>query len=560
MLRHPRRPLRASSLLLALVAPAFAAGCGDDTTGAGGGGDEGSATTTTATVAASGSVSIASASSGTTASASSGGGSESGSGGGSEGGGGAGIPCEAGCPEELPVCQDGLCVAGCDEDRVVCDTSDGIGSCCEAGALCCPGATPGTSDCRASCDTRCDDGTICGAGEICEQAVEGDTFTCATFAACGLERLCGELCCPLGSRCDEGECKLADIYADGEYLRDTMLIVNETFSESSCELFEECINAPGDRRLLKFGLRTPNDGEGDLFLGNTPCEEGDDDPECAAVPEDLYLYSSCHAHYHFTSYASYRLLDAEGRVAATGHKQAFCLMDLEGPQGQGDEDIYDCGYQGIQSGWADIYDNYLPCQWIDVTDVGPGDYRLEITLNTDRALAESDYTNNALLVDVHIQDNSCAGGCAPWNAGVCVAGDPMARAGDGICDCNGVFEWDAADCAFCDGCFTTSCPGGCSDVDADGCCGAEDTCGLALDGVCNCGGDAAWDAADCGHCISADVDCPDTDSCPFGCGWEGNFQCGGSAEQEGQNDGYCDCTDDGWDVVDCFSCSENCGQ
>lgn len=419
------------------------------------------------------------------------------------------------------------------------------------------GGGGGGGGASACADVACADGfTRCAGCSLCQEDPADPGWTCTPRAACSPERTCGDQCCPIGARCaDDGTCKLADIHADAEVLSASAQVVTEEFSEESCELFEGCIDAAGKRRLLKFSLRTPNVGEGDLFLGKTPCEEGDDDPACATVPDELYLYSACHDHYHFTTYANYRLLDAAGNVAATGHKQAFCLMDLESPPGG--QPIYDCGFQGIQAGFADVYDSYLPCQWIDVTDVAPGDYRLEIALNLEKALAESNYDNNLTLVDVTIDPNSCAGGCAAWDDAVCLADDPQGRAGDGVCDCNGLFEWDHLDCASCDGCTTPSCTGGCEPDAGDGCCGAEDVCERAGNGVCDCGGAAGWDAADCAVCVSADVDCPDVDTCPEGCGWSGN-QCNGQPIEEGMNDGWCDCADEGWDVIDCFSCSQHC--
>jgi hypothetical protein len=103
-------------------------------------------------------------------------------------------------------------------------------------------------------------------------------------------------------------------------------------------------------------------------------------------------------HYHFDNYAAYELRDDSGPVA-TGHKQAFCLLDLYG-WAWGGNGTYDCGNQGISRGFADIYDSSLPCQWIDVTDVPPGDYTLRISLNNPpngsntRFINERNYDNN----------------------------------------------------------------------------------------------------------------------------------------------------------------------
>ena len=58
------------------------------------------------------------------------------------------------------------------------------------------------------------------------------------------------------------------------------------------------------------------------------------------------------------------------------------------------------------SRFSDIYDADLPYQWIDVTDVPPGDYPLRVSINQPRPdsamplLNERDYINNVVEVPV----------------------------------------------------------------------------------------------------------------------------------------------------------------
>jgi hypothetical protein len=89
-------------------------------------------------------------------------------------------------------------------------------------------------------------------------------------------------------------------------------------------------------------------------------------------------------------------------VVATGRKQAFCLEDTDqidpSKPGQG----FTCSYQGISAGWADTYGTYLPCQWIDITDVAPGDYTLRLSINPERILLESSYDDNVFETPVRI--------------------------------------------------------------------------------------------------------------------------------------------------------------
>ncbi len=90
-------------------------------------------------------------------------------------------------------------------------------------------------------------------------------------------------------------------------------------------------------------------------------------------------------------------------VVVTGRKQAFCVMDVaKYSANAGPSHGYTCWDQGLTVGWQDIYGKYLDCQWLDVTDVTPGDYYLRVTINPEANLTESDYTNNAAVVPVRV--------------------------------------------------------------------------------------------------------------------------------------------------------------
>jgi hypothetical protein len=213
--------------------------------------------------------------------------------------------------------------------------------------------------------------------------------------ACGA----GECCTPRDGRFQchprgaDGSCPAADIFIDATQIEGRFDIEWQEFRADSCEIAEACVQGTGMRRLLRFDTWTPNIGEADLFLGQP------------TTPSDVFTFSPCHGHHHFDSYAQYELLSADACcVAASGHKQAFCLIDLArydetigGPTG-----VYGCGYQGIQRGYQDIYSSGLDCQFVDITDVPPGDYILRIRVNVDHILNESDYSNNEINVPVTI--------------------------------------------------------------------------------------------------------------------------------------------------------------
>lgn len=213
--------------------------------------------------------------------------------------------------------------------------------------------------------------------------------------ACGADECCiprdGRFTCH--RRNDDGSCPAADIFIDPARIEGHTTLEWREIRGDSCELAEGCVAGTGMRRLLRFDTWTPNVGEADLYLG------------APSRSSPVFLYSSCHGHYHFDTYAAYELLDASGCcVVAAGHKQAFCLMDLarHDPARGTDAPVYDCGYQGIQRGWQDVYGSSLDCQFVDVTGVPPGDYILRIRVNTEHILLESDYTNNEINVPVRI--------------------------------------------------------------------------------------------------------------------------------------------------------------
>jgi hypothetical protein len=120
---------------------------------------------------------------------------------------------------------------------------------------------------------------------------------------------------------------------------------------------------------------------------------------------DLFTFAPCHRHYHFNGFASYTLLDGEGKAVVTGRAEASCVQDFQPVLSRPDVPCsrrFSCEAQGIQRGWSDLQSNTLECQWLDITDVAPGDYRLQVTLNPARVLQEATLENNTTSVPVTI--------------------------------------------------------------------------------------------------------------------------------------------------------------
>ncbi len=122
-----------------------------------------------------------------------------------------------------------------------------------------------------------------------------------------------------------------------------------------------------------------------------------------------YVFERTHNHWHFFSAARYAL-DVPGEAAREG-KIGFCMFDSFGaatyfqPWDTGSGSQTWCGFDhpngsfvrmGLSPGAADRYAAPREFQWVDVTGLTPGEYRLRGTVNPAGELVESDTGNNAI--------------------------------------------------------------------------------------------------------------------------------------------------------------------
>jgi len=165
-----------------------------------------------------------------------------------------------------------------------------------------------------------------------------------------------------------------DLVVDPQRFVAQMEIVDRLFEPGDCAIAEGVVGAPGYRRLLRFDTVLMNRGDGDLVIGDRS------DPNNPYAK--YFVFHACHGHYHLRDFSIYELLTPDGSVVIAGTKQGFCFEDSFKYEDGGKSHGYDCGYQGITSGWGDWYYKQLVGQWIDITGVPEGEYIVRVSINT----------------------------------------------------------------------------------------------------------------------------------------------------------------------------------
>jgi hypothetical protein len=188
-----------------------------------------------------------------------------------------------------------------------------------------------------------------------------------------------------------------DLTPDPKRFVSQMEIVDRLFQAGDCELQEGSVGGTGYRRLLRFDTVLINSGDGNLIVGSPT------DPNNPYVQQGVFEFSPCHQHYHIKGFSNYQLLNTDGTVAAQGHKQAFCLEDILKYSNDNRSNGYNCGSQGITSGWADWYFKQLSGQWIDITGVPEGDYIVYVEINAAGTFVEgANRYSNVIQTTVHV--------------------------------------------------------------------------------------------------------------------------------------------------------------
>ncbi|XP_072311494.1 protein-lysine 6-oxidase [Eucyclogobius newberryi] len=201
---------------------------------------------------------------------------------------------------------------------------------------------------------------------------------------------------------------LPDLVPDPYYMQASVYVQRVPMYSLRCAAEENCLSSSAyrsdvrdydTRMLLRFPQRVKNQGTADFLPSR---------------PRYSWEWHSCHQHYHsMDEFSHYELMDASTHHSvAEGHKVSFCLEDTSCDYGYYRRYACTSNRQGLSPGCYDTYNADIDCQWIDITDVKPGNYILKVSVNPQYLVPEMDYSNNVVRCDVRYTGNhASASGC-----------------------------------------------------------------------------------------------------------------------------------------------------
>ncbi len=183
------------------------------------------------------------------------------------------------------------------------------------------------------------------------------------------------------------------------------------------------------RELLRFSAMIVNVGSGPFELAASRADtsssfdvsqrthHSDGSTTDSPTTAEMVYGGDGHDHWHVRDLESYELLRLDNGVkVGTGSKSGFCFFDTDpyaldlpgapaGPRYShttcGTQDSLDVS-MGLSVGWGDEYPWNLPDQYIEITSVDNGKYRLRATADQGGLFTEASEGNNVTWVDIRL--------------------------------------------------------------------------------------------------------------------------------------------------------------
>jgi hypothetical protein len=178
--------------------------------------------------------------------------------------------------------------------------------------------------------------------------------------------------------------------------------------------------------VVRFDGFVTNIGDGPLRIAGNPSagnvhqfllEAGGDPADPADYQQGpavtlVYETDDGHNHWHLKDAQEYALWnEAMSQQVTVGSKVGFCLYDIgrvwasAGPQYFSTASVQFCDKNdpgstaiemGVTQGWKDVYRSSVSQQWVDVSAIAPGNYRLSSRTDVSNQIVEKNEANNGL--------------------------------------------------------------------------------------------------------------------------------------------------------------------
>lgn len=210
---------------------------------------------------------------------------------------------------------------------------------------------------------------------------------------------------------------------------------------------EEYGSATSLRRLLRFDGYVHNAGVGAVAVRGSDragtvmdttaqlvdqSSGGPDERPMPVATSVRWEPDDSHFHWHLRSAARYSLWDQQGAaLIGAAEKVGFCLLDSQPVTASWGDNRFTSECEkfnretaevtmGVSPGFRDVYSSKTAFQWVDVSDVPPGNYLIRSEVDPDDVIDESDETNAPANVPVTIP-----GWVAQPTAAVTIGGGPV---------------------------------------------------------------------------------------------------------------------------------------
>jgi len=191
------------------------------------------------------------------------------------------------------------------------------------------------------------------------------------------------------------------------------------------EVYSDASLGVKDRYLMRFWGFVVNVGQGPLDIAGNPragtvrqrgsATGGATATDWTEIGDPPVIYESAdgHDHFHLKNATAYSLRNGSGGFVAPAQKTGFCLYDSYEVADRGADEYYRdddpdnrvidfCSQgkpnatwlrMGTSAGWRDDYNPTLAFQWVDISNVAPGEYRLQSQADPDDEITEANESN-----------------------------------------------------------------------------------------------------------------------------------------------------------------------